>query len=483
MSQTLRDYQARGCRQTREHWDTGHRSVCFVSPTGSGKTTCGTEFVGGFRRSVWVAHRKELIAQAVERLELAGHRVGAVCPGMRDDAAAPVQVGTIQSFLARGLRPDADLMVFDEGHHHVPASEYWHTFAGAYQHAKQVFLTATPERRDGSPMGDVCSEMVVAASYSELLAAGHLAPCVVYAPPRDKASSGWACDPVQAYQQFAPGTMAFAFFDRVARSTEWERAFCLAGVNARTIDGKTKDKDRDRYLEDFAAGLVRVLCNVATMTEGVDIPAAATCLLARCPDHASTFLQMVGRVLRPHPSKPHALLLDLVDATARHGYPTEDREYSLTGKAIQRASKSEVRRCAECMAMYPNGLAACPLCGWVPPKPRPVEVRIYDAGLQRVYQGADTADEHKLSEYRRLRMLAKRQGYGLQFVVKEYKKLFGVEPSLRGVPEQDKRAEYDALRAVQIAKGLKPGFVGVRYKALFGAWPPREWALAPLQQR
>lgn len=479
----IRPYQDRAIRQVLSCWAAGHRSVCLVSPTGSGKTSMGAWLCEGFRSVVWVAHRTELIEQAASRLRSFGYRVGAICPGLPPDPQAPIQVGTIQTLLARGIRPEAELVVFDEGHHYAPGSELWSTFAAAYDDAKQLFMTATPERRDGSALGDMCTALVVAASYSELLEAGHLAPCVVYAPPPDKASSGWALDPVVAYQKFAPGTLAFAFFDRVKRSTEWERAFCLAGINARTVDGKTKDADRAAALSAFQSGIVRVICNVATMTEGVDVPAASTCIMARCPSHASTFIQMAGRVLRPYQGKPHALLLDIADATSRHGYPTEDREYSLTGKAITRASKSTVRRCAECMAMYPSGLAACPMCGWIPPVPKPAEVRIYDAGLQRVYAGSETPAPAKTAELDRLRSVAQRRGLGLWFVVKEYKKLFGADPDLRALPESDRRREYDALRATCTAKGFKPGFVGVRYKQMFGAWPPREWAALPLQQQ
>jgi superfamily II DNA or RNA helicase len=496
--QQLRDYQSRACRQTREQWEAGHNSVCLVCPTGGGKTTIGAELCCDFRHVVWVAHRKELITQAAERLREFGLDVGIIMPGHpRTDA--PIQVGTVQTLLARDIRPPADLVVLDECHHYALASEHWSSFLDAYAIAapvpfhendiggtKLLGLTATPERRDGSPLGDIFTALVVAASYSELLAAGHLAPCVVYAPPPDKASAGWSCDPVMAYQKYAPGTIAFAFFDRVARSNEWERAFSLAGIQARTIDGKTPDRDRADILEGFARGNPRIVCNVATMTEGVDVPAAATCILGRCPEHPSTFLQMVGRVLRPHPGKPHALLLDISDATSRHGYPTEDREYSLTGQAITRASKSEVRRCAECMAMYPSKLPACPMCGWVPPKPKPIEVRIYAAELARVYAGADTPDEHKLAEFQRLIELAKRKGWALYFVVKEYKKLFADEPPqqwLRALPEDIRLAEYHSLKLAQLTRGFKPGFVPARYKAMFGVWPPREWSALPVKRR
>jgi DNA repair protein RadD len=486
MTQTLRGYQTRTVRQTLEQWASGHRAVCVVAPCGAGKTTIGSAIAQGFRRVIWAAHRRELVKQAAERLRSYGLYVGIIAPGERADSSAPVQVGTIQTLLARDIRPDADLVVLDECHHFSSTAEYWSSFLAAYPSTKILGLTATPERRDGSPLGDIFDALVVAASYSELIEQGYLAPCVVYAPPPDKASSGWSCDPVMAYTKYAPGSLAFAFFDRVARSTEWERAFCLAGINARTIDGKTPAAERAETLRQFSAGMVRVLCNVACLTEGTDVPAATTCIMARCPDHSSLFLQIVGRILRTHPGKTHALLLDISDATSRHGYPTEDREYSLTGKAIQRASAASVRRCGECMAMFPNGLGACPMCGWVPPKPKPVEVRIYGAELQRVYAGADTPEPAKAAEFDRLLDLIKRKGLSLYFAIKEYRKLFGADPpqsALRALPESVRRAEYEALRATQQTCGFKPGFVGARYKSMFGVWPPREWGMAPIAAR
>jgi hypothetical protein len=138
------------------------------------------------------------------------------------------------------------------------------------------------------------------------------------------------------------------------------------------------------------------------------------------------------------------------------------------------------------MAMYPTKLPACPMCGWVPPKPKPVEVRIYAAELRRVYAGADTPEEHKRAEFDRLCELSKRKGWALYFVIKQYKKLFASDPPqtwLRELPEQARRAEYDSLRQVAAAKSFKPGFVAARYKAMFGTWPPREWSYLPVQRQ
>jgi hypothetical protein len=43
-------------------------------------------------------------------------------------------------------------------------------------------------------------------------------------------------------------------------------------------------------------------------------------------------------VLRPAPHKRRALVIDLCGATHIHGYPDQDREYSLTGRPISGSS-------------------------------------------------------------------------------------------------------------------------------------------------
>jgi superfamily II DNA or RNA helicase len=80
--------------------------------------------------------------------------------------------------------------------------------------------------------------------------------------------------------------------------------------------------------------VVRVLTNVNTLTEGVDVPEARTCILARSFGHVGGYLQAAGRVLRAAPGKESAVVVDLTGATIRHGLPTTDRTYSLSGRAI-----------------------------------------------------------------------------------------------------------------------------------------------------
>jgi superfamily II DNA or RNA helicase len=78
-------------------------------------------------------------------------------------------------------------------------------------------------------------------------------------------------------------------------------------------------------------GEIKVLANVGTMTEGVDIPIASTVIMTRACDHHSIYLQMVGRVLRACDGKTESKLLDLTGTSYKHGAPSQNRTYSLTG--------------------------------------------------------------------------------------------------------------------------------------------------------
>ena len=170
----------------------GRRKVLIVMPTGGGKTCTAAEACrqhvnaeGG--RVLWVAHRRELIKQGRDTLERYGLRVGAF--GL--NSAAPVQVESIQSLVHPKRRevPPATLVVADEAHHLL--AEEWRKLAEMYKECLLIGLTATPERGDGQPLGDIFDALVVAAQMSQLIAMHEqdptvgLVPCDVKRPVHD----------------------------------------------------------------------------------------------------------------------------------------------------------------------------------------------------------------------------------------------------------------------------------------------------------
>lgn len=477
MTVILRDYQARTLDDVRAAILEGHRSVCVVAPTGAGKSVLCSAAVRrhlmhpSARGALIAVPRVELVTQMAAHLRtvLPENHVGIIAPRHDPSPASPVQVSTIQTLLARpGSRPPASLLILDEAHHY--AADDWSTILRDYPDAYTMGLTATPERQDGRPLGDLFTALVVSASYSKLIGDGYLVDCATFAP-EEIVTSGLAQDPVQAYQRHTPGERGFVFCQSVAQARDLADQFNAAGIGAACITDKTPRADRAAYLESFRRGALRILTNVYCLTEGVDIPAASVCMLARTVGHAGAYLQMVGRVLRPAPGKTAATLIDLTGAVHRHGLPTQDREYSLDGEAIRHTALPSLRTCAECGFVMEGRPAECERCGFVFPTAEAEPLRIYSLELRRVYAGDATPSDAKTSERDRLIALARRKGWGLYFVVKEYRRLFGEAPDLSHLTSDEKRAEWDRLRAAALAKNYKPGWASHQYRTLFGVWP------------
>jgi DNA repair protein RadD len=421
---------------------------------------------------LWVVHTRELVMQAADRMQKAGLRVGIIAPGFPYDTDAEVQVATIQTLSAKeDVRPPADLFVWDEAHH--AKAEEWAKLAAHYSGAFHLGLTATPERQDGKPLGDMFDALVVAAQYSELLKAGHLVNCRVYQPP-SIFGNGLAQDPLVALQRYAPeGSRGFVFNASVALANETAAKFTAAGIATEAISFKAPGWQRAMFLEQFAQKKLAYLTNQNVLTEGVDVPDAQVCMLASACSHVSGFLQKVGRVLRPSAGKPHAIVIDLSGATLIHGMPTEDRIYSLDGKGIKRTSVAPMKSCPQCGATILAAYPVCPECSYEFPRAQRKGPRIYDLALVEVYAGAETPEDAKRREYKRLRALQKSRGFSLYFVVKSYKDLFGVAPTIDDATDAERHEELQRLNALAASKGFKSGFAKVRYKQLFGQWPAR----------
>ena len=440
----LRDYQTRAVEQVGAAYREGSRSVCLVAPTGAGKSVLGMEVArrvierSPSRRVLWIAHRRELISQAQAHAE-----------NILGPLVDRFGVATVQGLAASGERPRADLMIFDEAHHAGAGAAEWHAVAADYASSWRLGLTATPARGDGSPLGDVFDRMVVAAQYSELVAAGHLVPCRVLRP--DATVDGLAQDPVAAWLAHAGRRQGFLFARRVDECYDYAARLEAAGIPAEVIESSTHAEVREQHLRDFRRGAVRVLCSVYVLTEGVDVPAASVCLLARGAGHAGLFLQMVGRVLRPSPGKEDALLIDLPGLTYEHGFPTDDREYSLDGEPIKRV-----------------GEQAPPKKGAGDKEDKPVT--IYSFALREVYAGEDTPTEAKRQEWDRLVAMCRTKGWGVGWAGSQYRKLFGAPPPAGWVSLEAKRKQIEDWRRLAQAKNYKAGWVGFRAKDAFGDW-------------
>lgn len=444
----LRPYQLNAIARIREA-SARVRAVLCVSPTGSGKTTIASEIVRRTvdrgRKALWLAHRTELIDQAYDRLREFGLSVGtvsaSVSPTRPPNPFAPVQVASIQTLIARKLRPQADVVIWDECHH--SPSDLWSGIAADYSAAHIIGFTATPERSDGRGLGNVFQRLVVAASVRELVDLGHLVPCEIMRPESKLRPGSIAQRPVDAYLKHAQGRKTICFSPSIVAAEIHLDEFKQAGIRARLVHSKLPVAERIQSLDDFRSGRVDVLLNVYVLTEGFDVPATDCVILARGCGTAGTYLQMVGRGLRPAPGKQDCLLVDLHGVSHVHGKPDDDRQYSLDGRGIRSANELVVdgqSSCRVCGAPIVSG-EACPECGAEPKQITPPKVT------------------------------------GEQLV-----------------PYASKRAESDDKRVATLARwiaegrsrGFKPNWAHVKFKAVYGLYPPghiQNQALEQLRSR
>jgi superfamily II DNA or RNA helicase len=445
------EYQKRAIEDARQAYRAGARKILIVCPTGGGKTligcTIGEGAIAKGGSLLWLAHRDELISQARERLYAQGiERVGVIQSG-EPLTNARVQVASIQTIRARAARglPPCDVVVWDECHNIL--AETYQEIAAALPCKLMVGLTATPERGDGKGLGDMFDVLIQACTVRELQGRGVLVPCVTHGPAsKVKALS---MDPVAAYLSRTPGERAFAFCKGVLQAEKLVHSFAAQGVPACTIHGDTPWLLRRARLEAFrtqdnaallAAGVVEkaplVICNVYTMTEGVDVREAAHCILARGCGHPGMLLQMVGRVLRAAPGKTRAVLSDLTGVVHKLGLPEADRVWSLHGRAAtltagDREVAEHLKACPACGALVGAwstdrmGWRICPECRVRVAPPDVVEVK----PREQIVMGAGAPPEERATVLRMLAATAARKGYKAGWASVRYKERFASWPN------------------------------------------------------
>lgn len=369
----------------------GARAVCLCGPTGSGKTRMGANIVRALTangtRVLWLAHRHELVQQAIGAM---GVPVGVIQAGAPSGTGQCI-VAQLQTLVRRAV-PEVDVVVIDEAHRALAPS--YERILEQIPGADVVGLTATPCRLDGKGLGELFNRLIIAARTSELIAGGYLMRPTVYVAPvvpdlkgvhkqggdfkadeLDAAVNKPALrgDVVRHWLERSAGKPTVCFAVSVAHSKALVDDFAAQGVTAVHVDGETSPERRGEALAMIRDGRAQVLCNVGIVTEGWDFPELHTCILARPTASLSLLLQMWGRVMRVADGKRSALVLDHAGNVLRHGVlPWTDVEWTL--EASKRPTvASGVVNCPSCYVLQLSSNDVCEGCGAVLAKKRAKE--------------------------------------------------------------------------------------------------------------
>jgi len=486
----LRPYQQTAVESVRAVLD---RRPILVAPTGSGKTVMAVQLVRDLNvRTLWLAHRKELLDQAAAHLQAHGLWPSIIKADYPSVPMAKVQVASVQTLVRRTM-PPVELIVIDEAHHATSKSHA--KILEHYPQTPTVGLTATPFRLDGRGLGDVFGEIVIAASTDELCDAGYLHAPRVFAGRapdlrgarvrmgdynlKDLAQrtnkTELTGDVVKTWLAKSAGRRTVAFAVNIAHSQALVAAFRAAGVAAEHLDGKTPRADREAVLERLRTGETLVVCNCMVLTEGWDLPALETAVVARPTASLNLHLQMIGRIMRACPGKDGAIVLDHAGNHHVHGLVTRRIEYSLDGKCAGESDPLGLRRCKACQLLFSPRAPECPDCGWKPEPARGRELAYTPDGLV----GFEEDFEYRAEVWRLIEAEREAMDFKPGWSLYRYQERFGEWPTVangelvdvKHASQDGKRAVYADLLSRARTQGYRDGWASHMFRERFGCWP------------
>lgn len=499
----LREYQVDAIQALRREIAAGKRRIGLSSATGSGKSRIMLEMALSAarkgKRVVVFCDRIQLVQQMSGHMHSAGLEHG-ILQGENSRAAyMPVLVASIQTVAKRGLPESTDLVLIDEFHACAGRSEYRKVIEGAMVGSSKTIVigfSATPwsrglARHYESLGGPLFESLVTTVPIPKLIEDGFLVDADVYAPVDPdltgvKTTAGdynekdlgeamnrpkLVADIIPTWIKLAYGKPTVVFAVNIAHSEAICAEFNKAGIKAEHICCYTKDDERLAILKRVESGETMVICNAMLLTTGWDFPACQCMVLARPTKSLVTYVQMVGRCIRPFPGKEAAIVIDHSGTCLRLGLPTDDRsdipmcdgKPKTGGSDKQEKPEALPKACPNCDYLKPAKTHKCPNCGFEPKKPSNVDVIDGELSLMKrskAHVAEDSSERFggKQSSYSQLLYYAKERGYSEKWCGHKYRAIWSVWP--RGMkdklePTSDKMRSWIKSETIRWAKSQK----------------------------
>lgn len=470
-------HQQRGLAMLRQALMNGAKHPVLQLPTGGGKTKLAATIVKSAlakgNRVTFVVPSISLIDQTVASFGAEGiDHIGVMqADHPLTNEFARVQVASVQT-LARRALPDTELVIVDECHVRHVIIEKWMT---ERPDLKFIGLSATPWARG---MGKRFDALAIAATTQELIDAGVLSKFRVFAPSHPDLSKvhtlggdyredeladamdkpELTADIVSTWLKLGEGRPTLCFAVNRAHARSLEQQFEQAGVSVAYIDANTDRAERNRIGEALAAGRVKVVVNIATLTTGVDWDVRCL-ILARPTKSEMLYVQIIGRALRSAAGKADAIILDHSDTTLRLGFVTAIKHDMLDDgepkKVSPRAAKAKAavlpKECPSCHAVKAAGIHKCPECGFAPVHREDVATRDGDLlQVNGVKVEADRATKQRF--WSGLLWYVENKGKSEGWASHKYRERFGVWPrSLSATVREPDINTRNWVKAGQIA--------------------------------
>lgn len=418
-----RFYQDDGISEIRSHFKRGLKKILLWLATGGGKTHMFSymmiEAKNNGKRSLMIVRGRKLVDQASKRLFHENVTHGVMMAGhWNRNAVAPIQIASIDTLMARGWRPKADLIVIDEAH--MAVSKGYRDFLEDYPDAFIVAVTATPY--SNRSLRHIADEIVHPITVQELIDEGFLVKARYFAPSNpdlngvrtDSKTGDYVTkqlaevmdvgsvmgDVISHWKRLAENRPTIVFAVSVDHSKHLASEFCNAGIPAEHFDADTPEVEREAIMARSKNGTTKIITNVGILTTGVDMPWIRCIDFVRPTKSYNLYIQMAGRGTRPmyEPGfdidtkegraqaiqascKRDFLIIDHAGNVNRHGFINAEPKPNLDGTFKDSGFGGRMRTCKQCFAVveaFPcpgevdvimgPGEMELKICGWSPPE-------------------------------------------------------------------------------------------------------------------
>jgi superfamily II DNA or RNA helicase len=333
---TIQEEALSALKATREQ---GRKAGLVVLATGLGKTWLSAFDSQSFERVLFVAHREEILGQALETFRrIRPHDYLGRYTGQEKSLGAKVLFASIQTLsrrehLRRFGPEEFDYIVVDE-FHHAEARTY-RSLIDYFRPKFLLGLTATPERTDGADLLALCDQnLVYRCDLAEGIRRELLCPFRYFGVPDDVdyrnipwrnkrfdldeltaavATQARAENALDQYRKRA-GKRTIAFCVSQHHADFMADFFRKNGLRSAAVHSGPQTAPRALSLEQLRDGELDVVCAVDILNEGVDLPTLDTVMMLRPTESRILWLQQFGRGLRQAPGKK----LTVIDYIGNH---------------------------------------------------------------------------------------------------------------------------------------------------------------------
>jgi superfamily II DNA or RNA helicase len=455
----LRPYQQKAINDLRTEILIG-RKVVLAAPTGAGKTRIASEVFALARekgsRVAFVVPFLTLIDQTFKAFVKAGLPAEDISIVQSNhplcNYSKPIQICSADTLVRRPKLPLVDMVIFDEVHRRSKLYKRWMTECPDY---KFVGLSATPW---STGMAEEWDRLIIVSTTRELIDQGFLSEYKYYAPyspdltgvkmlagdyHEGQLSAAMnkveiTADIVKTWVDKGERRPTLCFCVDRAHAKSVQAQFESVGIAAGYVDALTPPDERVEMIDQLRCGQLSVICNIGTLTTGVDAPFVSCIILARPTKSEMLFLQIIGRGLRTHHNKTECLVLDHSNTGLSLGLPCTIHYDELKSGKVEAGKKKKEekekpkptpKKCPKCSFVKPVGVHVCPECGFEPVIQSNVGTR---EGILAVL------------------------GRNKQRVAEHY---------------NQRQAWYSGLLYIAAEKGYKQGWAAYNYKQKFGNWP------------